>query len=100
MIRPADFSFRLYVGGETTNSRRAIGNLSALCLAHLPGRHKIEIVDVHKEPGRALADRVFLVPSLVILEPPPVRRIIGTLSDAEAVLDNLGLAPQPGDVAA
>ncbi len=100
MNRPEEFSFRLYVAGPTANSQRAIANLSALCQAHLPGRHRIEIVDVHDEPERAMTDRVFLVPSLVILEPQPTRRIIGTLSNTDAVLENLGLAPQPIGAAA
>ena len=100
MSRPAKFSFRLYVAGGSPSSRRAIANLSALCLAHLPGRHKIEVVDVLDEPERPFADRVLLVPSLVVLEPLPVRTIVGTLSQAAAVLENLGLTPQQVGVAA
>lgn len=100
MNRPAEFSFRLYVAGATINSQRAIANLSALCLAHLPGRHRIEIVDVQENPERALADRVFLVPSLVILEPARVRTIIGTLSHVDSVLEILGLTPLPTSAAA
>lgn len=100
MVALADFTFRLYVAGGSSNSRKAIANLSALCLAHLPGRHTIYIVDVLEEPDRALCDSVFLVPSLLILAPLPVRRIVGTLSDAGAVLESLGLTPQPSGATA
>lgn len=85
------FKFRLYVAGDALNSAQALGNLTRLCQAHLPGQHEIETVDVLKEPMRALADGVLMTPTLVKLTPAPVRRIVGTLSQLEIVLDTLGL---------
>jgi circadian clock protein KaiB len=85
------FKFRLYVAGDALNSTQALSNLTALCRAHLPDRHHIEIVDVFQEPKRALTDGVFLTPTLVKLEPEPVRRIVGTLSQTQTVLLALGL---------
>lgn len=83
--------FRLYVAGEAQNSAQAVANLTALCRAHLPDRHEIEVVDVFREPARALADGVLMTPTLVRLAPSPVRRIIGTLSGTQTVLQALGL---------
>ena len=91
MSRRATFKFRLYVAGDAQNSAQARANLSALCKAHLPNRHYIEVVDVFREPRRALADGVFMTPTLVRLAPVPVRRIVGTLSRTETVLQALGL---------
>jgi circadian clock protein KaiB len=91
MKRPAHFKFRLYVAGEGPNSAEAVGNLSALCREHLPERHEIEIVDVVKQRGRALADGVMLTPLLVKLSPTPIRKIVGTLSPGESVLLALGI---------
>lgn len=85
--------FLLYVADDTQNSAVAVANLKALCEAHLPGRHEIEIVDVFKEPERALADRIYMTPTLIRLAPSPVRRIVGTLSQHERVLYALGLEP-------
>ena len=45
-----------------------------------------EVIDVFREPKRALAERIFMTPSLVVLTPPPVRRIVGTLSHTQTVL--------------
>jgi circadian clock protein KaiB len=87
------FRLLLYVADHTQNSVIALANLRALCAAHLPGRHKIEVVDVFKEPQRALADRIFMTPLLIRLSPAPVRRIVGTLSQEEKVLHALGLDP-------
>ncbi len=85
------FKFRLYTAGDTQNSMQAIANLGALCRAHLPDQHEIEIVNVLREPKRALADGVFMTPTLVKLTPLPIRKIIGTLSDTQTVLQALRL---------
>jgi circadian clock protein KaiB len=85
------FKFRLYVAGGAENSAQAVANLLAVCRAHLPDRHEIEVVDVFREPKRALADGIFMTPTLVKLAPSPVRRIVGTLSQTEPVLRALGL---------
>ena len=68
------FKFRLYVAGDAQNSAQAVANLTALCRAHLPDRHEIEVVDVFREPKRALADGIFMTPTLVKLAPSPVRK--------------------------
>ena len=91
MIRQPRFKFRLYVAGETQNSARASANLTAFCAAYLPHRHEIEIVDVLQEPRRAMADSVFMTPTLIKLAPTPDRRMIGTLSQSQLLLETLGL---------
>jgi circadian clock protein KaiB len=91
MRDPANFEFSLYVAGETQNSVQATSNLARLCQASLPGHHSIEIIDVFKDPQRALADGVFMTPTLIKRWPLPVRRIVGTLSQTEIVVQALGL---------
>jgi circadian clock protein KaiB len=83
--------FRLYVAGAAQNSVQAIANLGAICREYLPERHEIEIVDVFREPKRALAEGVFLTPTLVKYSPYPLQRIVGTLSHTAPVLSALGL---------
>jgi len=91
MSRQAQFKFRLYVAGDALNSVQAVSNLGELCRQHLPNRYEIEIVDVFREPKRALADAIFMTPTLVKLAPEPIRRIVGTLSQTQTVLQALGL---------
>jgi circadian clock protein KaiB len=91
MSRPVPFKFRLYVAGDTPNSLKAVANLKALCRTYLPGRHEIEIVDVFREPNRALTERILMTPTLVKLSPAPACTIIGTLSRADSLLQALGL---------
>jgi len=89
------FKFRLYVAGDTQNSVQATANLLALCNTHLNKRHTIEIVDVLKDPKRALADGILMTPTLVRLRPAPVRKIVGTLAQTRPVLMALGLEAVP-----
>jgi circadian clock protein KaiB len=85
------FTFSLYVAGDAQNSAQATSNLNKLCRASLPGQHSIEIVDVLKDPKRALADGVFMTPTLIKHRPLPLRRIVGTLSQTAVVMQALGL---------
>ncbi len=91
MIKRVRYKFRLYIAGDGPHSMQAIANLNALCREHLPQRHTIEIVDVFRDPQRALADGVLLTPLLLKLRPAPVREIVGSLEDSRSFLLALGL---------
>jgi circadian clock protein KaiB len=90
-MTPEMFTFRLYISGNRPNSLLAIANLTALCETHLAGRHEIELVDVFLDPKRALAESIFMTPTLVSVSPFPGRRIVGNLSQTEPILQILGL---------
>ena len=94
MSAPVQFQFRLYVAGDGPHSTQARANLDAICREHLPDRHTIEIVDVLRDPQRALADGVMLTPLLVKLSPAPLRKITGSLSQRARVLEALDLPAQ------
>jgi len=86
----AKLVLRLYVAGAAPNSLRAIANARAICEAHFPARHELEIVDLLEHPRRALADGIIVTPTLLRLQPSPVSRMIGNLSDTKQVLLTLG----------
>jgi circadian clock protein KaiB len=88
----AIFKFQLFVAADSLNSVQAMANLGLLCRTYLPGRFEIEIVDVFLEPLRALAEDIRMTPTLLKVSPRPSRRIIGTLSQTQRVLDTLGLS--------
>lgn len=92
MTRRKKMNFRLYVAGDAWNSAQAVSNLGALCREHLAGRHEIEVVDVFREPKRALAEGIFMTPTLIKLAPSPAPvRIVGTLSQKLPLMQALGL---------
>lgn len=89
------YHFRLFVTGQTSRSEQAIASMRALCEARLVGRYELDIIDVLDRPDLADEEKVLATPTLIKLEPPPARRIIGELSHADEVLFRLGIGPQP-----
>ncbi len=85
------YFFQVYVAGGAPNSVQALANLYALCRKHFPESHRIEVIDVLKEPLRALEDVILVTPTVVKVSPVPVQQIIGNLSDEAEVLRALGL---------
>lgn len=85
---------RLFVAGKTPRSEQAIANLERICEQELGDRYELLIVDVLEHPEAAEEARVLATPTLIKQLPPPIRRVIGDLSDKEKVL--LGLEVRPG----
>lgn len=83
---------RLYVAGGAPNSAAAMANLQVLIdeARTTFGPVALEVIDVLKEPGRALADGILVSPTLVRLSPLPMVRIVGNLSDRATVRLALG----------
>lgn len=91
--KPA-YVFRVYLAGGAPNSVRALANLYAICRGHFPKSHRIEVMDVLKEPLRALSEAILVTPAVVKLSLAPEQQVIGDLSDEREILHVLGL-PQP-----
>jgi len=91
---PGTWRLRLYVAGQTPKSITALANLKRLCEGHLAGRYRIEVVDLMDRPHLARRDEIVAIPTLVRALPPPLRRIIGDLSDEERVLVGLDVLPR------
>lgn len=88
------WNLRLYIAGETSRSMEALENLQQICDEHLPGKYRIEVVDLVKHPQLAAGDQILAVPTLVRHLPPPLKKIIGDLSSTERVLVGLDLRPK------
>ena len=88
------WELRLYTAGQTPKSLAAMDNLRRFCDEHLAGQYRIEIVDLMANPRLAKDDQIVAIPTLVRKLPPPLRRIIGDLSDVERTLVGLQLRPR------
>jgi circadian clock protein KaiB len=86
----------LYVTGQTPRSEKAIMNLQRICAEELQGEYEMAVVDVLEQPQLAEDQRILATPTLVKELPPPLRRIIGDLSDTEKVLLGLDVSPVRG----
>ncbi len=87
------WKLRLYVTGRTPMCIRALADLQRACAHWLPGPYHIEVVDLLENPRLAVDDQIVAVPTLVKTDPPPLRKIVGDLSDAERLLAYMQLRP-------
>lgn len=89
------WELRLYVAGQTPRSLAAFANLEKICENHLAGMYRIEVVELVENPKLARGDQILAIPTLVRKLPPPIKKIIGDLSNTERVLLGLELRPKP-----
>lgn len=85
------YYLRLFVTGSTSRSQQAIQNLRQICEEHLQGRYTLEVIDVAKDPVQAREHQILAVPTLLKELPPPLRKIVGDLSEKEKVLEGLDI---------
>ncbi len=85
------YVLKLYVAGNTPNSVRALKTLNDILEQEFQGVYALKVIDVLKNPQLAEEDKILATPTLSKVLPPPVRKIIGDLSDRERVLIGLDL---------
>ncbi len=88
---PVKYVLKLYVTGLTPRSQDAVKNLKKILNEDYKGVYSLRVIDVVKHPNLAEDDKILATPTLIKILPPPVRRIIGDLSDREKVLLGLDL---------
>jgi len=85
------YVLRLYVSGSTSKSALAIENIKRICEQHLKNRYDLEVIDIYQQPNLARDEQIVAVPTLIKRLPPPLRRLIGDLSNLKKVLFGLDL---------
>jgi circadian clock protein KaiB len=95
--RLGHYILKLFVTGQTPRTRRAIANLQRICDEDLNGRYELQIIDVLEHPEQAETEKILATPTLIKQLPPPLRRVIGDLSDKEKVLLGLDVWPHLPD---
>jgi circadian clock protein KaiB len=85
------YVLKLYVAGNTHNSVRALKTLKNILEQEFKGIYALKVIDVLENPQLAEEDKILATPTLSKILPPPVRKIIGDLSDRERVLIGLDL---------
>ncbi|MEM9814471.1 MAG: circadian clock KaiB family protein [Pseudomonadota bacterium] len=93
-----DYVLTLYVAGQSRLSQDAIGRVETICEDHLCGKYQLEVVDVFEHPDMAEEDKILATPTLVRRLPPPLRRIVGSMSEEHKVLFGLDLVERADPV--
>jgi len=96
-MKKVNYRLRLYVAGNTPKSLEAFANLRKICGDYLEGQYSIDVVDLLKNPKLAKGDQIVAIPTLVRRLPPPLKKIIGDLSDKEKVLVGLDIIDRGPD---
>jgi circadian clock protein KaiB len=92
------YVLRLCVTGMTPRSREALINLKNICDEYLQGHYQLEVIDLYQQPALAASHQIIATPTLLKTYPPPLRRLIGNLSDTDATLRRLGIGLRKDDV--
>lgn len=85
------YLLKLYITGHTVRSQQAINNLQQIIEEKLNDKYQMKVIDILEHPKLAEDEKILATPLLMKKLPPPIRRIIGDLSDSEKVLMGLDL---------
>lgn len=86
------FTLKLYIAGRTPRTEQAITGIRDICDHELGGAYQLVVIDVLERPQLAENERILATPTLVRELPPPLRRVVGDLSNKDRVLVGLDLA--------
>ena len=89
--RQLKYVLRLYISGSTSKSSLAIENIKRVCEQHLKGRYDLEVIDIYQQAKLARDEQIVAVPTLIKRFPPPLRKLIGDMSNLKKVLFGLDL---------
>ena len=92
----SEYVLRLFVSGRTHQSEQAILNLRRICDEEFDGKYSMQVIDILESPELAEEAKIRATPTLIKDLPPPLRRVIGDLSDKDQVLFSLDL-PATGE---
>jgi circadian clock protein KaiB len=88
------YLLKLFITGQTARSQLAIENLRRICEEEFQNQYELIVIDILRRPQLAEDDKILATPTVIKELPPPIRRIIGDLSDKEKVLLGLDLVGQ------
>jgi circadian clock protein KaiB len=92
--RQAKYVLRLYVSGSTLKSALAVENIKRICEQYLRNRYDLKVIDIYQQPNLARDEQIVAVPTLIKRLPPPLRRLVGDMSNLKKVLFGLDLGMQ------
>jgi circadian clock protein KaiB len=85
------YVLRLFVAGMSPQSLQAIENIKSICETYLEGRYQLEVIDVYQQPILAKDGQIVAAPTLIKELPPPLRKLVGSMSDTGRVLVGMDL---------
>lgn len=87
----AHYQLRLFIAGPEMFNQRLISTLTAILDKELGTGYQLEIINILDEPERAKDAKIIATPTLVKLQPEPIRKLFGNLTHRQSLLMGLGL---------
>ncbi len=88
------YLFKLYLSGRTPDNEQHIANLKEILNNKFKEHYSLEIIYVIENPESAMHAGVFSTPTLITQLPPPVRIVVGDLTNKEKLLAAVNLSIQ------
>jgi circadian clock protein KaiB len=88
------YVLRLYITGATHHSMLAVKNIKAVCEQYLQAGYSLKIIDVYQQPQLAAKHDIIAAPTLIKLQPLPIKRLVGDLSNTGKVLSALDIVQE------
>jgi circadian clock protein KaiB len=85
------YVLHLYVAGMGPKSIQAIDNIKRIFEEYMPGKYQLEVIDIYQNPIFAKDGQIVAAPTLIKELPPPLRKLIGSMSNTERVLVGMDL---------
>jgi circadian clock protein KaiB len=81
-----NYVFRLFISSDNATAEKSLSNIHQLLEQGLDSPYTLKVIDINKNPEQAITHQVVVTPTLVRVEPKPVRRIVGQFDDLQRVL--------------
>ena len=92
------YVLRLFVASNNTQTPSILENLHRLLDQVLDVPYTLKVIDVARHPERAEADQITATPTLVKIWPEPLRRLVGSQLETDAIIQLLdAIAPANSD---
>jgi circadian clock protein KaiB len=80
------YVFRLFISSDNATAEKTLSSIHQLLEQGLDSPYSLKVIDIKKNPEQAIINQVVVTPTLVRVEPKPVRRIVGQFDDIQRVL--------------
>jgi circadian clock protein KaiB len=81
----------LFITGGSRPSMKALETLTQAFESRYKDCADLQVIDVTRQPDLAETHKILATPTLMKVNPAPVRRVIGDIGTVEALVDELGL---------
>lgn len=83
------YKLKLFINAGSAQCGAALKTLRQICDVELAGDCELSVFDVLEHPAETELAGVLVTPTVVKEQPPPVRKLVGDLSDPQKVLAGL-----------